>query len=151
MFWITRTITAPTQDQGIIPDVVRIELMNDSDRKSFERVRDLLVREFRIKPRKITPEARIREDLGICGVDGIDLFALLNEQFGVDLTGYDHERYFEPEMWSWGAFVTKRWWTKFRHPETLTVAQLAKAVDVGKWEDEDAQQTVLGDQRGLTN
>lgn len=113
--------------------------MNGNGTEAFYRVRDLLVREFRIKAPKITPEARIREDLGICGDDGIDLFNALHEQCGVDLTGYAHERYFEPECWSSGAFTTKKWWTTFEHPQTLTVARLAVAVASGKWEDEDAQ------------
>lgn len=52
---------------------------------------------------------------------------------------YDHERYFEPECWSSGAFITKKWWTTFRHPHTLTVAHLVKVVATGKWKDEDAQ------------
>jgi acyl carrier protein len=115
--------------------------MNTAETESFTRVRELLIQDFRIKPRKVTPEARIREDLGICGADGVDLFDALHEQCGVDLTGYDHERYFEPECWSAGAFFTKKWWTTFRHPQSLTVAQLAKAVAGRKWEDADAQQS----------
>jgi len=99
----------------------------------FDRVRDLLVRRFRIKPHKIKPESRIREDLGICGDDGLELFVALRDQLGVDLSEYEHGRHFEPEMWSSGAFTTKKWWTTFQHPETTTVAQLVEAVRLGKW------------------
>jgi len=99
-----------------------------------------LIQDFRIKPRKVKPEARIREDLGICGDDGIDLFDALHERYGVDLAGYDHEQYFEPEMWGTGAFFTWKWWTTFKHPKTLTVAHLAHAVAAGRWNDDLAQQ-----------
>ena len=80
--------------------------VNELAADPFERVKDLLVREFRIKPRKIKPEARIREDLGICGDDGLDLFTALHEQCGVDLSEYDQERSFEPEAFGSGALFT---------------------------------------------
>ncbi len=109
--------------------------MKEVQTEPFDRVREILIREMGIKSRKITLEARIREDLGICGDDGLDLFTALHERCGVDLGAYDHERYFEPEMWSSGAFVTKKWWTTFRHPQTITVEQLVEAVGTGKWKD----------------
>lgn len=120
--------------------------MNHVETETFDRVRDLLIREFGIKPSKIKPEARIREDLGICGDDGFDMFTALHDQFGVDLADYDHEQYFEPEMWSSGAFFTKEWWTQFKHPQTITVAQLVQAVRTGKWKKETPNQSFERDE-----
>ncbi len=111
--------------------------MNGVQANPFDRVRDLLVREFQIKPSKIKPDARIREDPGIWGDDGLELFITLDEQCDVDLSEYDHTRYFEPEGLNVRAMFTKEWWTTFKHPQTITVAQLAEAVSTGKWTNQD--------------
>ena len=100
--------------------------------EAFGQVRDLLVSEFGIKSSKIKPESRIREDLGICGDDGIDLFTALEEQYGVDLSEYRHDEHFEPERVNFRTMFTKAWW-KYQPQLTITVADLVDAVKSGKW------------------
>lgn len=79
--------------------------------------------------RKTTEENREYE--GICGIEGFELFSALH----VDLSEYDREKYFEPELFGFGAFLIKKWRTTFKHPQTITVAQLVQAVDTGKWKE----------------
>jgi acyl carrier protein len=105
---------------------------------AFERVRDLISREFKIKPHKITPSSRIREDLGICGDDGIDLFTALHEQCGVDVSDYKHDQHFEPEGLNILAMFSKKWW-KHQRPRSITVSNLADAVRNRKWEERNTQ------------
>jgi acyl carrier protein len=48
----------------------------------FERIRDILAREFEIPAASIVPEARLYEDLGIDSIDAVDLLVRLREITG---------------------------------------------------------------------
>lgn len=51
-----------------------------------------------------TSETRILHDLGLCGDDVSDEFAILNREFGVDLSGLEMAKYF-PSEHSVDAFI----------------------------------------------
>jgi len=102
-----------------------------NDSEILAQIIAMIEREFQIHASQIKPDSRIREDLGICGDDGIDFFKALAENFNIDLSKFEHSDYFESEACSKGAFLTMKWWTTFQHPKTITVEQLVEAVKAG--------------------
>lgn len=107
----------------------------------FTRVRNMIAREFGVKPESIQPHSRIREDLGICGDDGLDLFDTLHHEFNVDVSSYRHELHFEPEGLSVRSILTKSWW-HFQTQAPVTVAELVEAAQYGKWKEKTPNQTI---------
>jgi hypothetical protein len=85
------------------------------------------------KPERVVSEARLREDLGICGDDGYELIAELDEKFVMDWTGLDLGVHFGAE----GLGAPLPWQVKrsaaYYVPQPLTVGQLADALRVGRW------------------
>jgi hypothetical protein len=69
---------------------------------------------------EIRPEARLREDLGIAGDDGHELFVLLHERFEMDWTGLDLRLHFGDAG---------------QAAQSLTVAALIAALKAGRWPD----------------
>jgi acyl carrier protein len=49
----------------------------------IEKVHAILVSDFEIAPESITPEARLREDLELDSLDGVDLVVALENAFGI--------------------------------------------------------------------
>jgi hypothetical protein len=95
---------------------------------------------------RCAPQHRVRMDSTICGelgVDGDDAAELIEEfakHFSVDLSGYDHKRYFGPEGFNPFAML----WVLLlqllgRTPEQaaglcpLTVGDLVAAAAAGRW------------------
>jgi acyl carrier protein len=64
-----------------------------SDTPSIESVRkiviDTLVSEFELERDKIIPEARLREDLGLDSLDGVDLIVALEKALSVQIPETD--------------------------------------------------------------
>ena len=54
-----------------------------SDEKIEEVVRDVLVAEFEVDPKKVRREAHLFSDLELDSLDGIDLIVALERRFGV--------------------------------------------------------------------
>jgi acyl carrier protein len=52
-------------------------------------VRDTLVSEFELEPGKIVPEARLREELGLDSLDGVDLIVALEKALSVQIPEAD--------------------------------------------------------------
>ena len=102
-----------------------------TDSEILSQIIAIIELEFQIHASQIKLDSRIREDLGICGDDGIDLFKALAENFKVDLSEFEHSDFFELEALSIKAFFTKKWWTTFQHLKTITVEQLVEAVKAG--------------------
>ncbi len=48
-------------------------------------VNDTLVSEFELEPAKLTPEARMREDLGLDSLDAVDLIVALEKALNVQI------------------------------------------------------------------
>lgn len=49
----------------------------------FEKVRDMLVHQLRLKNVEITPESRIKEDLGADSLDVLQMLMTLEEDYGI--------------------------------------------------------------------
>ena len=47
-----------------------------------EQVNDLLIDELEIEEDKISPDARLKEDLGIDSLDYVDIVVMINKAFG---------------------------------------------------------------------
>ena len=53
------------------------------ERKEIEeKIVNFLVEDFEIEPEKITPEARLKEDIGIDSLDFIDIVVVVEKVFG---------------------------------------------------------------------
>lgn len=60
------------------------------DRKEIEdKVKGILVDEFEVDEEKITPEARLIEDLGIDSLDFVDIVVLVEKTFGFKIKPED--------------------------------------------------------------
>ena len=64
-----------------------------SESQTLEKVRklvtDTLVSEFELEADKIKPEARLREDLGLDSLDGVDLIVALEKALSVQIPETD--------------------------------------------------------------
>ncbi len=47
-----------------------------------EKVKEFMIEDFEVDEEKITPDARLREDLGIDSLDVVDIIVLVNKIFG---------------------------------------------------------------------
>jgi acyl carrier protein len=53
--------------------------------QAIQILKDTLVGEFELDPAAITPEARMREDLGLDSLDAVDLVVALERQLNVQI------------------------------------------------------------------
>jgi acyl carrier protein len=56
-----------------------------SAEQAIKIVNQTLVSEFELEPAKITPEARMREDLGLDSLDAVDLIVALEKALSVQI------------------------------------------------------------------
>ena len=49
----------------------------------FERVQTILAKQLRLDPAKITPESRIKQDLGADSLDILQLLMRIEDQYGI--------------------------------------------------------------------
>lgn len=56
-----------------------------------EKAADVLAEEFEIEREKITPEASLKDTLGLDSLDLVDVVVLVEQNFGITLTGTDFE------------------------------------------------------------
>ena len=47
-----------------------------------QQITDFLVEDLEIDPKKITPEARLKEDIGIDSLDFVDIVVIVERKFG---------------------------------------------------------------------
>jgi acyl carrier protein len=53
------------------------------DRKEIEeKVREFLIEDIEVEEDKITPDAKLKDDLGIDSLDFVDIVVLVNNKFG---------------------------------------------------------------------
>ncbi|WP_114951644.1 DUF1493 family protein [Sphingosinicella terrae] len=100
----------------------------------LERVKQAVREISGCPPEQITPEARLWEDLGIYGDDGIDLLEQLDSQFVMDWEGLDAGVHFGmeaigPPLPPWHVKRSPVWF----EPHPLRVAELAQALRAGRW------------------
>ena len=51
----------------------------------FEKVKDMLIKQLRLKNVEITPESRIKEDLGADSLDVLQMLMTLEEDYGITI------------------------------------------------------------------
>ena len=55
----------------------------------IEKASEVLAEEFEIDPTEITPDASLKDTLGLDSLDFVDVVVLVEQHFGVTLTGPD--------------------------------------------------------------
>jgi acyl carrier protein len=55
----------------------------------IEKASEVLAEEFEIDPAEITPDASLKDTLGLDSLDFVDVVVLVEQHFGVTLTGPD--------------------------------------------------------------
>jgi acyl carrier protein len=99
------------------------------------------------KPEKIFLETRINIDLGVDGDDAVELLDEFSTLFNVDLSHFQHDKYFGPEAGGGdliGLILWTLYWTyckvfgKIYNPSysvaPITIQDLVKAVETGRLE-----------------
>lgn len=83
---------------------------------------------------RITPDARLMEDLGIYGDDGYELIRVLDDQFEMDWNDFDVSVHFGME----GLGAPLPWHladsAAYLQHQPITVAQLVDAIGRGRWQ-----------------
>ncbi|MBO5076316.1 MAG: acyl carrier protein [Clostridia bacterium] len=51
----------------------------------FEKVKDMLIKQLRLKNVEITPDSRIKEDLGADSLDVLQMLMTLEEDYGITI------------------------------------------------------------------
>ena len=104
-----------------------------TERPSFAALAELLA-ELRAEPREnITPDTRLREDLGLDGDDWDDVLAAIARRWPIDWTGFDFYDFFGEEP-SWRSlYLAVRDLITGRRLKTFTVGHLALVVQRGSW------------------
>ncbi|HET7674863.1 MAG TPA: acyl carrier protein [Gammaproteobacteria bacterium] len=60
-----------------------------NNQEIFQTLRDTLVEQFELDPAKITPEARLNEDLDLDSIDAVDMILKLQEMTGCRVSPED--------------------------------------------------------------
>jgi len=59
---------------------------------TFEKVRDIIVKQLGVDPAKVTPEARFREDLEADSLDLVELIMAFEEEFGGEISDEEAQK-----------------------------------------------------------
>ena len=98
-----------------------------------EQVVSVLVRRSGLGEEKVTPDARLVEDLKLDGDDAVDALLEISKKCSMDVSGFDSTRYFrsEPTLLSLLPFLPSQ--KKRAEPkQSLTVGTLIEAARNGR-------------------
>ncbi len=98
-----------------------------------EEVVSVLVRRTGLSPERMTPEARLVQDLGLDGDDAVDALLEISDKCSMDISGFEPSLYFrsEPTLLSLFPFLPSQ--KKRASPkQTLTVGELTHAARQGR-------------------
>lgn len=98
-----------------------------------EQVVSVLVRRSGLGEEKVTPDARLVEDLKLDGDDAVDALLEISKKCSMDVSGFDSTRYFrsEPTLLSLLPFLPSQ--RKRAEPkQSLTVGALIEAARNGR-------------------
>jgi acyl carrier protein len=62
---------------------------NNEPQRAYEMIRSALVELFRLDPARITPEARLADDLGVDSIDAVDLVDQVKRATGKKVSAED--------------------------------------------------------------
>ncbi len=71
---------------------------------------------------------RLEEDLGIYGDDAVEFMTSYAEKFGVDITGFCFDEYFNSETDKISLFIAKLLGRSTKKKKSLTIADLKKGI-----------------------
>ena len=98
-----------------------------------EQVVSVLVRRSGLGEEKVTPDARLVEDLKLDGDDAVDALLEISKKCSMDVSGFDSTRYFrsEPTLLSLLPFLPSQ--RKRAEPkQSLTVGELIEGARTGR-------------------
>jgi acyl carrier protein len=95
-----------------------------------QKVKEFVAKQICVKPESLSIQTRLCEDLGIDGADADDLFERFAEEFQVDLSTFQLDKYFGPEA---GFNIFLSWLVLSTKLETLTIQDLVCAAQASKW------------------
>ncbi|MCS7048978.1 MAG: acyl carrier protein [Verrucomicrobiae bacterium] len=63
-----------------------------AEKSIAERVKEIIVEQLGVNPEKVTPEAKILDDLGADSLDTVELVMAFEEEFGAEIPDEDAEK-----------------------------------------------------------
>jgi hypothetical protein len=101
--------------------------------KNITRIIDFLLKGFAVSP-DVDKNSSINNDLKFSGLDADYFIEKFIEQFSVDMTGFDYNKYFYEEGEQLSINPLK-WFKALPKKADLTIEHLAKVIEAGKWLD----------------
>jgi len=98
-------------------------------------LRAFVSRDLRIAPDRLSPGTSLLHDLGIDGDDGGEFMGRFGVRFAVDLSRFEFDRHFGPEL-PFSLFLLLYWWLRPSCRPRLvpiTLADLDAAIRLGRW------------------
>ena len=51
----------------------------------FDTVKDIIVKELKVEADKVTPEAKLKDDLGADSLDAVEIIMDIEDEFGIEI------------------------------------------------------------------
>lgn len=101
------------------------------------------LREIYVAPDVMHENTAINNDLKLAGIDADDFLERFIDRFHVDMSDFPYDKYFHAEG-DWRGFFLFQWFVSLPKKPDLTIGHLAKAVEVGKWIEEEEKPSEEG-------
>jgi acyl carrier protein len=98
-----------------------------------EAVRSFVAEERGMKLKKVRMDSRLEEDLGMTGDDAAEFMEKFQEQFNVDLSGFEFNKHFGPEGFNPFWLIQKPAWLANHGKYPVTVEHLVRVVEAKEW------------------
>ncbi len=99
---------------------------------NLNKIRVFLQQTSGVKPKQVTTEARLLHDLYVYGDDAVDFLNYLQQEFGVDISRFDFQRYFPTEGgFNFIIYFKKKLEQRYK---PLTIQTILDAIDNGELE-----------------
>ena len=100
----------------------------------LEEIKDFVMAEKLVRKReKLLASTRLSEDIGLEGDDADEFLEAFAKKFNVDFSQFDFHKYFAEEGWDPIRFFI--YMTGLRKFKAITLMDLEKAAEAGKWID----------------
>ena len=99
-----------------------------------DRVKSLVAQQTAIRIEKLSLQTELGKDLGVDGDDAVELLSKFSEEFQVDLSTFQFDKYFGPEagidpIWALISFLD----ASRRKLEPVTIQDLVDAAKAKRW------------------